>query len=95
MCSEDLLSLAVPLDSTGKGTTVLSGVKNIGLHNVQVVGRDLQITTPDFNAMVSVFDSRGKMLYQSSWGMNRQYRVARAGRYILKIDQDIRVITIK
>lgn len=95
MCSEDLLSLAVPLDSTGKGTTVLSGVKNIGLHNVQVVGRDLQITTPDFNALVSVFDSRGKMLYQSSWGMNRQYRVARAGRYILKIDQDIRVITIK
>jgi hypothetical protein len=35
------------------------------------------------------------MLYQSSWGMNRQYRVARAGRYILKIDQDIRVITVK
>ena len=56
MCSEDLLSLAVPLDSTGKGTTVLSGVKNIGLYNVQVVGRDLQITTPDFNALVSVFD---------------------------------------
>jgi hypothetical protein len=95
MCSEDLLSNAVPLDSTGKGTTVLSGVKNTGLHNVQVVGRDLQIMTPDFNAMVSVFDSRGKMLYQSSWGMNRQYRVARAGRYILKIDQDIRVITVK
>ncbi len=95
MCSEDLLSNAVPLDSTGKGTTVLSGVKNTGLHNVQVVGRDLQVTTPDFNDVVSVFDSRGKILYQSSWGMNRQYRVARAGRYILKIGQDIRVITIK
>lgn len=95
MCSEDLLSNAVPLDSTGKGTTVLSGVKNTGLHNVQVVGRDLQVTTPDFNDVVSVFDSRGKMLYQSSWGMNRQYRMARAGRYILKIGQDIRVITVK
>lgn len=95
MCSEDLLSNAVPLDSTGKGTTVLSGVKNTGLHNVQVVGRDLQVTTPDFNDVVSVFDSRGKILYQSSWGTNRQYRVARAGRYILKIGQDIRVITIK
>lgn len=95
MCSEDLLSNAVPLDSTGKGTTVLSGVKNTGLHNVQVVGRDLQVTTPDFNDVVSVFDSRGKILYQSSWGTNRQYRMARAGRYILKIGQDIRVITIK
>lgn len=95
MCSEDLLSNAVPLDSTGKGTTVLSGFKKTGLHNVQVVGRNLQIMTPDFNDVVSVFDSRGKMLYQSSWGMNRQYRVARAGRYILKIGQDIRVITIK
>ena len=95
MCSEDLLSNAVPLDSTGKGTTVLSGVKNTGLHNVQVVGRDLQVATPDFNDVVSVFDSRGKILYQSSWGTNRQYRVARAGRYILKIGQDIRVITIK
>ena len=95
MCSEDLLSNAVSLDSTGKGTTVLSGVKNTGLHNVQVVGRDLQVTTPDFNDVVSVFDSRGKILYQSSWGTNRQYRMARAGRYILKIGQDIRVITIK
>ena len=95
MCSEDLLSNAVPLDSTGKGTTVLSGVKKTGRHYVQVVGRDLQVTTPDFNDVVSVFDSQGKMLYQSSWGMNRQYRVARAGRYILKIGQDIRVITVK
>lgn len=95
MCSEDLLSNAVPLDSTGKGTTVLPGFKKTGLHNVQVVGRDLQVTTPDFNDVVSVFDSRGKILYQSSWGTNRQYRVARAGRYILKIGQDIRVITIK
>ena len=95
MCSEDLLSNAVPLDSTGKGTTVLSGVKKTERHYVQVVGRDLQVTTPDFNDVVSVFDSQGKMLYQSSWGMNRQYRVARAGRYILKIGQDIRVITVK
>ena len=95
MCSEDLLSNAVPLDSTGKGTTVLSGVKKTGRHYVQLVGRDLQVTTPDFNDVVSVFDSQGKMLYQSSWGMNRQYRVARAGRYILKIGQDIRVITVK
>lgn len=95
MCSEDLLSNAVPLDSTGKGTTVLSGVKKTGRHYVQVVGRDLQVTTPDFNDVVSVFDSQGKMLYQSSLGMNRQYRVARAGRYILKIGQDIRVITVK
>lgn len=95
MCSEDLLSNAVPLDSTGKGTTVLSGVKKTGRHYVQVVGRDLQVTTPDFNDVVSVFDSRGKILYQSSWGTNRQYRMARAGRYILKIGQDIRVITIK
>lgn len=95
MCSEDLLSNAVPLDSTGKGTTVLSGVKKTGRHYVQVVGRDLQVTTPDFNDVVSVFDSQGKMLYQSSWGMNRQYRMARAGRYILKIGQDIRVITVK
>ena len=95
MCSEDLLSNAVPLDSTGKGTTVLSGIKKTGRHYVQLVGRDLQVTTPDFNDVVSVFDSQGKMLYQSSWGMNRQYRVARAGRYILKIGQDIRVITVK
>ena len=95
MCSEDLLSNAVPLDSTGKGTTVLSGVKKTGRHYVQLVGRDLQVTTPDFNDVVSVFDSQGKMLYQSSWGMNRQYRVARAGRYILKIGRDIRVITVK
>lgn len=95
MCSEDLLSNAVPLDSTGKGTTVLSGVKKTERHYVQVVGRDLQVTTPDFNDVVSVFDSQGKMLYQSSWGMNRQYRVARAGRYILKIGQDIRVIPVK
>jgi hypothetical protein len=95
MCSEDLLSNAVPLDSTGKGTTVLSGVKKTERHYVQVVGRDLQVTTPDFNDVVSVFDSQGKMLYQSSWGMNRQYRVARAGRYILKIGRDIRVITVK
>ena len=95
MCSEDLLSNAVPLDSTGKGTTVLSGVKKTERHYVQLVGRDLQVTTPDFNDVVSVFDSQGKMLYQSSWGMNRQYRVARAGRYILKIGQDIRVITVK
>ena len=95
MCSEDLLSNAVPLDSTGKGTTVLSGVKKTGRHYVQVVGRDLQVTTPDFNDVVSVFDSQGKILYQSSWGMNRQYRVARAGRYILKIGRDIRVITVK
>lgn len=95
MCSEDLLSNAVPLDSTGKGTTVLSGVKKTERHYVQLVGRDLQVTTPDFNDVVSVFDSQGKMLYQSSWGMNRQYRVARAGRYILKIGRDIRVITVK
>ena len=95
MCSEDLLSNAVPLDSTGKGTTVLSGVKKTGRHYVQLVGRDLQVTTPDFNDVVSVFDSQGKMLYQNSWGMNRQYRVARAGRYILKIGRDIRVITVK
>ena len=95
MCSEDLLSNAVPLDSTGKGTTVLSGVKKTERHYVQLVGRDLQVTTPDFNDVVSVFDSQGKMLYQSSWGMNRQYRVARAGRYILKIGRDFRVITVK
>ena len=95
MCSEDLLSNAVPLDSTGKGTTVLSGVRKTGRHHVQVVGRDLQVTTPDFNDVVLVFDSQGRMLYQSSWGMNRQYRVARAGRYILKIGQNIRVITVK
>ena len=96
MCSEDLLSYAVPFDSTDEGTTfALSRYNKSVPHLVQVIDRDIQVMTPSSNEVVSIFDSRGKKLYQSSCGTNHQYRVARAGQYILKMNQDVRMITVK